>query len=190
MIPPKASIKIPRERIGVLIGQNGMVKEHIERALLVKLKVDSATGDIDIELALNADDPSKVLEAKELIMAIGNGFSPERAFRLLRDENAILDIIDLRRICGRLESHIKRLKGRVIGKNGKARKMIEELTNTYISVYGDAISIIGDVEEARIAREAIQMLIQGSMHSTVYRFLHKKRRELKKKAIELWEEKN
>jgi rRNA processing protein Krr1/Pno1 len=31
------------------------------------------------------------------------------------------------------------------------------------------------------------MLIKGSMHGTVYRFLHRKRRELKKKMLELWE---
>jgi rRNA processing protein Krr1/Pno1 len=31
------------------------------------------------------------------------------------------------------------------------------------------------------------MLINGSQHSTVYRFLHRKRRELKKKMLELWE---
>jgi len=38
-----------------------------------------------------------------------------------------------------------------------------------------------------IAREALQMPLRGSQHSTVYRFLHRKRRELKKKKLELWQ---
>jgi ribosomal RNA assembly protein len=64
---------------------------------------------------------------------------------------------------------------------------MEELTDTNVSVYGHTISIIGNVEQVQVAREAIQMLIEGSLHSTVYRFLHRKRRELKKKKLELWE---
>jgi ribosomal RNA assembly protein len=43
------------------------------------------------------------------------------------------------------------------------------------------------MEQVQVAREAIEMLIKGNMHGTVYRFLHRKRRELKKKMLELWE---
>jgi ribosomal RNA assembly protein len=71
--------------------------------------------------------------------------------------------------------------------NGKTRQIIEELTETNVAVFGDTVSIIGEIEEAQVAREAIQMLVKGSMHSTVYRFLHRKRRDLKKKKLELWE---
>jgi ribosomal RNA assembly protein len=70
--------------------------------------------------------------------------------------------------------------------DGKTRKIIEELTDANICVYGHTISIIGNIEQAQAAREAIQMLINGSQHNTVYRFLHRKRRELKKKMLELW----
>ncbi|MBS7608707.1 RNA-processing protein, partial [Candidatus Bathyarchaeota archaeon] len=100
---------------------------------------------------------------------------------------AVLDIIDLRAIFGRSESDIKRVKGRIIGMDGKTRRIIEELTDTSITVYGHTIGIIGKIENAQVAREAIQMLIQGSQHATVYKFLHRKRRELKKSMLELWE---
>ena len=42
--------RIPRERIGVLIGANGNVKEYIERKLPVKLDINSETGDVIITL--------------------------------------------------------------------------------------------------------------------------------------------
>lgn len=179
-------IKIPRDRIGALIGPNGSVKEGLEERLSVKLRIDSETGDITITLNPTVQDPSLLLRAKELVNAIGKGFSPERAFQLL-EEDALLEVIDLREIVGRSQSDIQRLKGRVIGKDGKTRRIIEELTDASISVYGHAVSIIGNVDQAEAAREAIQMLIRGSQHSTVYRFLHRKRRELKKKKLELWE---
>jgi len=182
-----AYIKIPRDRIGALIGPNGCVKENIEKRLSVELQIDSETGDIVITLNPTAQDPSLLFRSKEVITAIGRGFSPERAFRLLKDDEATLKVIDLREIVGRSPSDIKRLKGRVIGKEGKTRRIIEELTDASISVYGHTISIIGNMDQAEAAGEAVQMLMRGSQHSTVYRFLHKKRRELKKKRMELWE---
>ena len=180
-------IRIPRERIGVLIGPNGSVKEQIEKALEVKLQIDSSTGDVSIELKPENNDPSKLFRAKDVVTAIGRGFSPEKAFRLLESENTILEVIDLRQIFGKSESDMRRIRGRIIGRDGKTRRIIEELTETYISVYGHTVGIIGDFEKVQIAREAIDMLIKGAMHGTVYRYLHRKRREIKKQMLDLWE---
>jgi ribosomal RNA assembly protein len=187
---PSTFLKIPKERVGVLIGPEGKTKKSIEEKLSVELQIESETGDVTLMLAENAKDPSLLFKAKDVVTAIGRGFSPEHAFRLIHDEEAILDVIDLRTIFGRSESDIKRIKGRIIGMDGKTRRIIEELTDANICVYGHTVSIIGNMEQAQAAREAIQMLINGSQHSTVYRFLHRKRRELKKKMLELWEKHN
>jgi ribosomal RNA assembly protein len=180
-------LRIPKERVGVLIGPEGTIKKSIEEKLSVDLQIESEDGGIMIMMKEKAEDPSLLFKAKDVITAIGRGFSPEHAFRLIRNEEDILDVIDLRSIFGRSESDIRRIKGRIIGMEGKTRKIIEELTDSDVAVYGHTISIIGNIEEAQGAREAVQMLIDGSMHSAVYRFLHKKRRELKKKKLELWE---
>ncbi|MGB9756222.1 MAG: KH domain-containing protein [Candidatus Bathyarchaeales archaeon] len=187
MARPSTFLKIPKERVGALIGPEGKTKKSIEEKLSVELQINSETGDVTLMLSENANDPSLLFKAKDVVTAIGRGFSPEHAFRLIHDEEAILDVIDLRTIFGRSESDIKRIKGRIIGMDGKTRKIIEELTDTNICVYGHTVSIIGNIEQAQAAREAIQMLINGSQHSTVYRFLHRKRRELKRAMLELWE---
>jgi ribosomal RNA assembly protein len=183
----KLYIKIPGERIGALVGPDGHVKAAIEKKLSVSLQVDSKSGEVQIMLSQTADDPTVLFRAREIVTAIGRGFSPDHAFRLLNDEETVLEVIDLREIVGRSQSDLKRLKGRVIGKEGKTRRIIEELSEADISVYGHTISIIGQADQAAIAQEAVRMLIRGSLHGTVYRFLHKKRRELKKKRLELWE---
>jgi len=180
-------LRIPKERVGVLIGPEGNVKKSIEEKLSVDLQIESEDGGIMIMMKEKAEDPSLLFKATDVITAIGRGFSPEHAFRLVRTEEAILDVIDLRTVFGRSESDIRRIKGRIIGMEGKTRRLIEELTDSDVAVYGHTVSIIGNIEEAQAAREAVQMLIDGSMHSAVYRFLHKKRRELKKKKLELWE---
>jgi ribosomal RNA assembly protein len=183
----KLYIKIPGDRIGALVGPEGHVKTAIEKKLSVGLHVDSESGDVQVTLSPTAKDPTSLFRAREVVTAIGRGFSPSHAFRLLEDDETVLEVIDLRESVGRSQSDQKRLKGRIIGKEGKTRRIIEELSEANISVYGHTISIIGKVDQAAIAREAVQMLIGGSLHGTVYRFLHKKRRELKKKRLELWE---
>lgn len=187
MSRPSTFVRIPRERVGVLIGQGGETKKAIEKSLSVNLEVESDTGGVTITMTENAEDPSVLLKAKDVVTAIGRGFSPENAFKLIHDDEAVLDIIDLRTIFGRSESDIRRVKGRIIGMEGKTRRIIEELTDANIAVYGHTVGIIGKIEQAQIAREAVQMLIQGSQHATVYKFLHRKRREFKKKMLELWE---
>jgi len=182
-----AFVKVPRDRIGALIGPDGRAKASIEKKLSVELRIDSQSGDVEIMLMPTAQDPAVLFRAKEVIMAIGRGFSPEHAFRLLEDDESVLEVIDLRETVGKSQSEMKRLKGRIIGKEGKTRRLIEELTDASVSVYGHTVSIIGNVEQAEVAKEAIQMLIRGSLHQTVYRFLHKKRRDFKKKKMELWE---
>lgn len=183
----KAYVKIPGDRIGALVGPEGKVKAAIERKLSVGLEVDSENGTVQITLPPNAEDPTVLFRAKEVVTAIGRGFAPNHAFKLLEDDEVVFEVIDLRETVGRSQSDLKRLKGRVIGKEGKTRRIIEELSGANISVYGHTISIIGYAEHAAIAREAVRMLLGGSLHGTVYRFLHKKRRELKKQRLQLWE---
>jgi len=187
MTGASAFLKIPKERIGALIGLDGATKKYIEKKLSVELQIDSETGGVTVMLTENAEDPSSLFKAKEVVNAIGKGFSPERAFHLIHDEETVLDVLDLRDVFGRSESDIRRVKGRIIGMEGKTRRIIEELTETDVSIYGHTVAIIGNIEQVQAARGAVQMLIKGSLHSTVYRFLHRKRRELKKRMLELWE---
>ncbi len=177
-------VKIPVERVGVLIGSDGRIKKAVEEKLSVQLQVDGKTGDIEI-LTSQGANPADAFRAQDIVMAIGRGFSPENALSLF-NEDLNLRIIDLRELLGRSEADIQRVKGRIIGANGKARKNLEEYTGTKVSVYGHTVSIIGDVEHMEVAREAIDLLIHGSTHKSVYRFLESKKDELRKVEAEIW----
>ena len=61
--------------------------------------------------------------------------------------------------------------------------MIEELSESYISVYGKSVSVIGTAESAAMAKRAVEALLRGSTHANVYKWLENKRREMKKKRI-------
>jgi ribosomal RNA assembly protein len=172
--------RLPKERIGVAIGPKGEVKQEIERRTSTQLTLDSETGEVRIE---PGEDPLGALKAREVIHAIARGFSSERAFRLFQDDQ-LLEIIDIRDFSGTSERALVRLKGRAIGERGKTRQILEETTGAHVSIYGKTIAIIGTAEQLAVARGAIQILLEGAKHSSVYRFLERKRREMKRKFIE------
>ena len=179
------TIKIPIVRVAVVIGTNGETKKKLEDLTQTAIEIDSKEGVISINNIPEAENPLAVWKARDIIKAIGRGFSPERALRLL-EEDEYLEIIDLTEYFGRKEKAIKRIKGRIIGEAGKTRRIIEELTDTYLSVYGDTVSLIGTLKTLKIAKKAVKLLIEGSSHNYVYRFLHKKRREIKRDRTDLW----
>jgi arCOG04150 universal archaeal KH domain protein len=178
--------KIPLERVGVLLGNNGAVKKEIEEKTRTILTIDSNTGSVIIEPAFPNTTALELMKAQNIVRAIGYGFSPERAFRLLEDDQ-VLVVIDVRQYVGDKPNHLRRVLGRVIGEEGKARRNLEELTGTYISVYGPYVAIIGDYETANIAKKAIEMLVEGRMHSTVYKYVDREMFTLRRKRMtELW----
>lgn len=174
------------DRVGVIVGRQGRVKAEVEEKCKVALSVDSKTGEVVVRAAgdLSETEPFK---AVQVVTAIGKGFSPERAFRLFEDD-VVLDIIDLREYAGKSRNALVRIKGRIIGLGGKARRVIEELTETFISVYGHTVAIIGKVEDVVKAREAVEMLATGSPHPLVYKKLQRERRKEKMERLKLWED--
>jgi ribosomal RNA assembly protein len=183
----RVSTTIPLERLGVLIGREGSTKSKVEAAFKARLLIQSESGLVEIVPRQDSDDPTLILRARDVVTAIARGFSPDRALSLV-DDDIVLDVIDLRETFGRNERDIARLKGRVIGREGKIRRLIEEMTNAKVSVYGHTISMIGDYEKVTAAREAIELLLKGKQHSTVYKLLRKIKSESKKReTLELWQ---
>jgi len=173
-------VKIPIERIAVLIGKNGEQKKRIEERLKIKINVNSEDGDVEII----GEDSVAVFEAMNVVKAIARGFNPEIA-DLLFNESYMFDLINVNDYAKGSKKTIMRLKGRVIGQEGKARKMVEQMTSCSISVYGKTIGVIGKIEDVPIARQAIEMLLEGAPHGNVYRWLEdKKREEIRRKFEE------
>ncbi len=174
-------LRIPRTRIGVLIGKKGEVKSEIESIAGVAIRINSEDGSVYISSTSRTPDPTFVWKARDIVKAIGRGFSAEKAFLLL-DDDVFLETIEL----GGSKNNIKRLKSRIIGEKGKARKMIEDGTEVFLSIFGNQVSIIGEVLAIKNAREAITQLIHGSKHGTVYRYLEQLRFKSKQEPLRIW----
>lgn len=171
-------LKIPMDRIGVLIGQKGENKKDLEERTGLKINIDSNAGEVVID-DHETDDPLLVLKTENIIKAIGRGFSPDKAWVLMNDD-ADFFVFDLYDYVGKKESHVRRLKSRVIGKEGKTKRVLEELTDAKISIYGHTIAIIADLERMNILKKSVDMLLTGSKHASVYRFVEMQMKELRR----------
>jgi ribosomal RNA assembly protein len=166
-------VKVPKERIGVIIGQDGMVKQSLQEHSHLKMHVDSQEGLVTLE----GEDSIALYAARQVIKAIARGFNPEIAQLLLR-QDYVLEEIKLTDWANTKDS-VLRLKGRVIGMKGKSRENIEQLTGCFISVYGKTVCIVGELAWANVAKRAVEKLLGGSMHKTVWKYLETMRRKLK-----------
>ncbi|MCX6711794.1 MAG: KH domain-containing protein [Candidatus Woesearchaeota archaeon] len=147
-----SELKIPRIRIGVLIGKKGLTKKLIEKKTKTKLKVNE-----EGEVIISSEDSLDIFIATTVIKAIGRGFNPEISLMLL-NENYCLEIIEIKDFCGSSRKKFFIVKARVIGTEGKAKRIIEQLTKTEISIYGKTISIIGEIPNVLMAKQAIYKL--------------------------------
>ena len=180
-------IKVPGERIGVLIGRKGAVIEKIKQECRVNVDVESESGNVIVGYDSSSLIDGNPFKALEIISAIARGFSPERAFKLLH-EDVVFQLLDIRDYVGNSQSSMNRLKGRIIGERGKSRRTIEELSGADVSVYGHTVGVIGIFEAIKVAVEAIVLLSKGSSHRSVYAMLQNYRRKLKQEKMSLWEE--
>ena len=177
-------LRIPQSRIGVIIGKKGATKSLIEDKAKILLDIDSSDGTVKIKPAKSDDEPIHVWIARDIIKAIGRGFSEEKALKLL-DQDFYLDIITLEHDSNRL----RQIRGRIIGEGGRTRRVIEQSTMSHISVQGKTVAIIGYIEEVPVAKKAIEMLIDGQRHSTIYKLLEKHRMDRKREETKIWQEK-
>ena len=173
-------VKIPQDRVGVLIGEGGATMREIENRAEVRLDIDSETGAVEVE---TVGDPVRGLKGPDIVQAIGRGFSPEEALRLLDDELMMFDLVDID-AATRNKNDLTRKKGRLIGENGRTRQLMEELSGAAVVIYGTTLGAIGTPKQVEVVRHAVEMLLDGAPHGAVYSYLERKHNELKSQGME------
>jgi len=157
-------ISIPEERMKVLSSDKRIVK-RLEELSNTHVKVNKT-------ISVEGEDPVSVMRVVEALKAFGRGFSFEDSLELLKEEYT-LETVSVKNF-GRSKNRRFSLKGRVIGFRGTAKNNIERYTNTKIAVYGNTISIVGKWDNVQRAKRAVEMLLSGKPHNTVYMFLEGK----------------
>ena len=171
------SIRIPQDRVGTLIGTKGETKKMLQNISGIKIDVDTE-GEVMIHDDAETADPLMALKIIDVIKAIGRGFNPDRATRLF-DDDEYLEVVDLKEFVGGRNNQLSRIRGRIIGKDGKTRQIIEDLTGVYVTIYGNTVALIGNSVSLPVAKHAVELLLNGSEHATVYHYLESQRPRLR-----------
>ena len=65
-------VRIPEDRVAVLIGENGETKEEIEKMTDCDLTIKDNLVQIE-------GDPLEEMDAQNIVKAVGRGFNPDKA---------------------------------------------------------------------------------------------------------------
>ena len=179
------TIRIPQDRIGVVIGPHGATRKMLQERSGLPIQVDSEANEVSFDDKAEGADPLMVLKMRDVIRALGRGFSPEHAMRLFSDD-AYFELLDIHDYAGKNKARVRQVTARLIGSEGKTRRIIEEQTRCDLAIYGHTVGIIGELEDLAVATRAVDMLLGGAEHASVYSFLESQRRKAKKADSELW----
>ncbi len=116
----------------MLIGKRGATRKMLEEASGAGIVVDSESGDVMADWGEQEVDPILRMKMPDVIRAIGRGLAPKRAVKLLEDE-IFLRIYDIREWVGRQPNQTRRMRSRLIGRDGRIRSLIEEISRTVAS---------------------------------------------------------
>lgn len=168
------------------------VKVSDERITLFKdglsSKIEEETGasielnDTDRILKIEHEDSIKEMDISKVIKSISLGFDFSTSMQLINENLTRFETINIKKKT-RNKKEFRRQKARIIGENGKAKRVVSDLTDAHIQVNGNKVGIIGDTSDAIKAREAIVKLLGGSPHAHVYEDLEKYQRKKNKTSI-------
>lgn len=152
-------------------------KKILEKKLDVKIKI--VRNRVEIE----GNELSEFF-AFRVIDAIKDNFPLEIALLLL-EEDYLLEKINIKGISRR--TNRKEVRARVIGREGKTISLLGELSDSFIAINDNVVSLIGPADKMDIAMHALEALIRGSKQSSVYSYLEKQRKRYFNDKIEFKE---
>jgi ribosomal RNA assembly protein len=150
------------------LGKIKKLKKKLERALnseiIVsedKVSIESRSGD-----ALSEYFGEKVLKALDF------GFDFSTSIQL-KSEDFMFEKIHLKDYAR--QSRLRAVRGRVIGKEGRAIRILSHLSDCSMKILEYDVAVIGKTEDVDVCLLALKKLIRGAPHSKVYAFLERSR---------------
>lgn len=145
-------------------------KAELESKLKVSIEIQGK------KVTINGDAIDEY-EAAIVLDAMHFGFSAKKALTL-KDAGIIFVKVPIKAYTKRNDK--RTIRARIIGREGKTKRTLEDLSDSDIKIKGNEVGIIGDAEAIEETRAALITLIRGSKEANVYRFLERMNAEKKK----------
>jgi ribosomal RNA assembly protein len=148
------------------------------------IRIIKSKENLETELNVNIDirgkeiyitgTPEDEYTAEKVIEALDFGFPFANALQI-KKEDILFEILNIKECTP--QKNFERIRGRIIGKDGKALQTICNLSECHIELSGNKLGIIGPAENIRNVEEACKLLVKGTKHANVYAYLEKHRIE-------------
>ncbi|KAF9246865.1 ribosomal RNA assembly protein mis3 [Melanogaster broomeanus] len=115
--------------------------------------LDLVHGSMSVRTTRKTYDPYIVLKARDMIKLLARGVAVNQAEKVLQDDIAC-DIIKIGNLVRNKERFVKR-RQRIIGPDGSTLKAIELLTQCYVLVQGNTVSVMGPHKSLKEVRRIV-----------------------------------
>jgi len=149
-------------------------RTRLEKLLNVKITNERK----EVSISGNAEDE---YVAEKVLQALDIGF-PYSTATLIKTKDLVLETLNIKDYSK--GKNLTRVRGRVIGTQGKALQIISNLSDCSLEIKDNQVGIIGNPEDIKRAVEAIILIIQGAKHGNVYSGLMKSRGKSKIEEFE------
>ncbi len=132
---------------------------------ILEVKIENRGTEVYIE-----GDAENEYIAEKVVNALNFGFPFSVAIEI-KTADLVFERINIKDYTK--QKDLARVRGRIIGAQGKTIKTISELGNCYMELKDNYVGIIGEPEFIKNAQEAIISLAKGAKQANVYAYLEK-----------------
>ena len=155
-------VPVPPNRFGQLKRHWVQIFTPIVSRLKLQIRMNVKTKQVEIQTSEHTQDIGALQRAADFVRAFLLGFEVKDALALLRMDELYVDSFDVEDVKRLAGENLSRAIGRIAGKNGRTRILIENSTRTRIVIADRRVHILGSVNSIRVAKDAIVDLIIGA----------------------------
>jgi len=142
-----------------------VIKNRKKLEKILNLKISNRGKEVNIKGL-----PEDEYVGEQVIDALNQGFSFSNAISI-KTEDKILEIMNIKKYTNK--ANLKRIRGRIIGRDGRVLKTLSTLTDSSIELKENHIAIISSPENLERVVQALVAIIKGAKHGAVYMNLEK-----------------
>lgn len=120
----------------------------------ISCNLNLVDGSMTVKTTRKTYDPSAILSARDFIRLLGRSVPFEQAKKVLEDDT-VCDIIKINGIVSNKDRFAKR-RQRLLGPDGSTLKALELLTNCYVLVQGNTVSVMGPYKGLKEVRRVVE----------------------------------